>query len=254
MNKNKKGFTLIELLAVIVILAILMVIAVPQILKVIDSSRSSAAASSIKLVKEGIKTNVTSAELLSENPFTKEGNCYLFDFDNNNENVQNLTIDNKEKTGGSIKLCDGKFEDDTLTFDGSSSNDDKDTKANLLSYALKNDGVDTPYATITDKTNNSITISNSFGHDGTLSISKEFDKKYSKIYVKGHRGTTYSPGWLNFYLGYCDSSCHNPEVHYPQPDTDFEYSFDIPAQATDIKSFYIGWAYGDFTITQWYLE
>ena len=118
--KKNKGFTLIELLAVIVILAILMVIAVPKILDVIESSRTSAAESSIKLIKEGIKTNVAAAELTT-NPFTKTDECYLFDFDTPNANVNNLDIENKEKTGGSIKLCNGKFFDDTLTFDGSSS-------------------------------------------------------------------------------------------------------------------------------------
>ena len=54
--RNNKGFTLIELLAVIVILAVLMVIAIPKILNVIESSRNSAASSSIKLLKDSIKT------------------------------------------------------------------------------------------------------------------------------------------------------------------------------------------------------
>ena len=58
---NKKGFTLIELLAVIVILAIIMVIAVPKLLDVINASKNSAADSSIKLVKDAIKTQVTTA-------------------------------------------------------------------------------------------------------------------------------------------------------------------------------------------------
>ena len=55
--KKNKGFTLIELLAVIVILAIIMVIAVPQILNVIDSSRTSAWKNSVKLVANSIQTN-----------------------------------------------------------------------------------------------------------------------------------------------------------------------------------------------------
>ena len=55
--KKNKGFTLIELLAVIVILAIIMVIAVPQILNVIDSSRTSAWRNSLKLVANSINTN-----------------------------------------------------------------------------------------------------------------------------------------------------------------------------------------------------
>lgn len=43
MKNNKKGFTLIELLAVIVILAIIALIAVPQVLKILNSARKSAA-------------------------------------------------------------------------------------------------------------------------------------------------------------------------------------------------------------------
>ena len=52
---NKKGFTLIELLAVIVILAIIMVIAIPQILKVIDSSRTSAWKDNVKMIERAKK-------------------------------------------------------------------------------------------------------------------------------------------------------------------------------------------------------
>ena len=43
MKMNKKGFTLIELLAVIVILAIIALIAVPQVIKILNSARQSAA-------------------------------------------------------------------------------------------------------------------------------------------------------------------------------------------------------------------
>lgn len=43
MKNNKKGFTLIELLAVIVILAVIALIAVPQVLKILNSARKSAA-------------------------------------------------------------------------------------------------------------------------------------------------------------------------------------------------------------------
>lgn len=43
MKMNKKGFTLIELLAVIVILAIIALIAVPQVIKILNSARKSAA-------------------------------------------------------------------------------------------------------------------------------------------------------------------------------------------------------------------
>ena len=40
---SKKGFTLIELLAVIVILAIIALITVPQVIKILNKSRISAA-------------------------------------------------------------------------------------------------------------------------------------------------------------------------------------------------------------------
>ena len=46
----KKGFTLVELLAVIIILAVILIIAIPQVLKVIENSRSEAFTSSVKSV------------------------------------------------------------------------------------------------------------------------------------------------------------------------------------------------------------
>ena len=62
---NKKGFTLIELLAVIVILAIIMVIAIPQILKVIDSSRTNAWENNIKLIEKAIETNDATEDVMA---------------------------------------------------------------------------------------------------------------------------------------------------------------------------------------------
>lgn len=43
MKMNKKGFTLIELLAVIIILAVIALIAVPQVIKILNQARQSAA-------------------------------------------------------------------------------------------------------------------------------------------------------------------------------------------------------------------
>ena len=118
MNKNK-GFTLIELLAVIVILAILMVVAVPKILNVIENSRKSAAESSIKLVKDAIKTQVTSGSIMGTNFTSDESGCYTFDFDDQeNGNAKELQLKNKENITGMIKYCNGTFSDDTLNFDG----------------------------------------------------------------------------------------------------------------------------------------
>ena len=118
MNKNK-GFTLIELLAVIVLLAILMVIAVPKILNVIENSRKSAAESSIKLVKDAIKTQVTSESMMGTNFTSDESGCYTFNFDDQTSgNAKELQLKNKENITGAIKYCNGKFSDDTLAFNG----------------------------------------------------------------------------------------------------------------------------------------
>ena len=118
MNKNK-GFTLIELLAVIVILAILMVISVPKILNVIENSRKSAAESSIKLVKDAIRSQVTSESMMGTNFTSDESGCYTFNFDDlENGNAKELQLKNKENITGAIKYCNGNFTNNTLVFDG----------------------------------------------------------------------------------------------------------------------------------------
>ncbi len=118
MNKNK-GFTLIELLAVIVLLAILMVIAVPKILNVIENSRKSATESSIKLVKDAIKTQVTSGSIMGTNFTSDESGCYTFNFDDQTSgNAKELQLKNKENITGTIKYCNGNFTNNTLSFDG----------------------------------------------------------------------------------------------------------------------------------------
>ena len=117
--KKEKGFTLIELLAVIVILAILMVVAVPKILNVIENSRKSAAESSIKLVKDAIKTQVASGNIVGNNLTSDENGCYTFNFDDQNSgNAKELNVKNKEKIKGTIKYCNGTFSEDTLKFNG----------------------------------------------------------------------------------------------------------------------------------------
>ena len=128
--KKEKGFTLIELLAVIVILAILMVIAVPKILNVIENSRKSAAESSIKLVKDAIKTQVTSGSIMGTNFTSDESGCYTFNFDDQTSgNAKELQLKNKENITGTIKYCNGTFSDDSLKFDGNSiSKDDTNEK------------------------------------------------------------------------------------------------------------------------------
>jgi len=117
--KKEKGFTLIELLAVIVILAILMVVAVPKILNVIENSKKSAAESSIKLVKDAIKTQVTSGSIMETNFTSDESGCYTFNFDDQTSgNAKELQLKNKENITGTIKYCNGTFSDDTLVFNG----------------------------------------------------------------------------------------------------------------------------------------
>ena len=123
---KKKGFTLIELLAVIVILGIITVIAVPKVLDIINKSRESATSSSIKLVKDAIKTQIASSDLTGP-VFTKETDgCYLFNFDDQTTgNAKALEIRNKDKVSGSIKYCNNTFSDDTLKFDGNSISKDE---------------------------------------------------------------------------------------------------------------------------------
>ena len=123
---KKKGFTLIELLAVIVILGIITVIAVPKVLDIINKSKESAASSSIKLVKDAIKTQVASSDLTGP-VFTKETDgCYIFNFDDQaTGNAKILEIRNKDKVSGSIKYCNNTFSDDTLKFDGNSISKDE---------------------------------------------------------------------------------------------------------------------------------
>ena len=118
MNKNK-GFTLIELLAVIVILAILMVISVPKILNVIENSKKSAAESSIKLLKDAIKTQVTSGDMTETNLVSDESGCYTFNFDDQTiGNAKELKLKNKDKIKGTIKYCNGNFVNNSLSFNG----------------------------------------------------------------------------------------------------------------------------------------
>ena len=108
--KKEKGFTLIELLAVIVILGIITVIAVPKVLDIINKSRESAASSSIKLVKDAIKAQISSSDLTGSE-FTKESDgCYIFNFDDQaSGNVKVLEIKNKDRVSGSIKYCNNTF-------------------------------------------------------------------------------------------------------------------------------------------------
>ena len=121
--KKKKD---LELLAVIVILGIITVIAVPKILDIINKSRNSAVNSSLKLVKDAIKTQIASSDLTGP-VFTKETDgCYVFNFDDQTTgNPKELSIKNKDRVSESIKYCNNTFSDDTLKFDGNSISKDE---------------------------------------------------------------------------------------------------------------------------------
>ena len=183
---KKKGFTLIELLAVIVILAIITVIAVPKVLDIINKSRGSAASSSIKLVKNAIKTQIASSDLTGP-VFTKETDgCYVFNFDDQTTgNAKILEIRNKDKVSGSIKYCNNTFSDDTLKFDGNSiSKGDKNKiickRASILhtEECTQTDGSlycsGAGYTTSGSKGTSTITYGN-LGTSGTLSSGDAFD-------------------------------------------------------------------------------
>ena len=200
---KKKGFTLIELLAVIVILGIITVIAVPKVLDIINKSKASTASSSIKLVKDAIKTQVASSDLTGP-VFTKEiDGCYLFNFDDQTTgNAKILEIRNKDKVSGSIKYCNNTFSDDTLKFNGNSVSKDDINKiickrATTLhtEECTQTDGSlycsGAGYTTSGSKGTSTITYGN-LGTSGTLSSGDAFDCD-----VNGDG--TYNPDTERFY-------------------------------------------------------
>ena len=173
--EKEKGFTLIELLAVIVILAILMVVAIPKILNVIENSRKSAAESSIKLVKDAIKTQVASESMTGTNFTSDASGCYTFNFDDQTSgNAKELQLKNKENITGTIKYCNGNFTNNTISFDG------QDMKTIVCKRATKlhtenctqTDG--TYYCSGAGLTGKTITYG-SLGTKGTLKSGDAFD-------------------------------------------------------------------------------
>ena len=201
---KKKGFTLIELLAVVVILGIITVIAVPKVLDIINKSRESASNSSIKLVKDAIKTQIASSDLIGP-AFTKETDgCYVFNFDDQTSgNAKVLEIKNKDKVLGSIKYCNNTFSDDTLKFDGNSISKDEPKGKIICKRATT---LHTEECTYTDSTlycsgagyttsgskkTSTITYGN-LGTNGTLTTGDAFDCD-----VNGDG--TYDPNTERFY-------------------------------------------------------
>ena len=103
---DRKGFTLIELLAVIVILAIIMVIAVPQILNVIENSRSSAWKSNVKMIADGIELGKTmTSSGLATKDFDIDKVCTAASSDSINESLRAVADVSDEDT---TVTCAGK--------------------------------------------------------------------------------------------------------------------------------------------------
>ena len=242
--KKEKGFTLIELLAVIVILGIITVIAVPKILDIINKSRNSAVNSSLKLVKDAIKTQIASSDLTGP-VFTKETDgCYVFNFDDQTTgNSKELSIKNKDRVSGSIKYCNNTFSDDTLKFDGNSISKDEPKGKIICKRATK---LHTEECTQTDeslycsregytasgsKGTSTITYGN-LGTKGSLNSGDAFDCD-----VNGDG--EYNPGTERFYYvsDYYNTSTKKFEsdtavliyfnnVNSGNPSTDSTYAYD----------------------------
>ena len=117
--RKKDGFTLIELLAVIVILAIIALIAVPQVMKILNQARVSAAEDSTYGVYNATQDYVSKVMLDNGGDFP--GGELTFTCDNTSCKLDNYatlvsegynleeTLDYKGKkaTGGTIKITDG---------------------------------------------------------------------------------------------------------------------------------------------------
>lgn len=105
MKMNKKGFTLIELLAVIVILAIIALIAVPQVLKILNSARQSAAEDSAYGIIKAAESYV--ATYMMEHQGDWEGNV-TFTCDTNGacKTTDDVTLDFKgsKPTAGTVTI------------------------------------------------------------------------------------------------------------------------------------------------------
>ena len=82
MKMNKKGFTLIELLAVIVILAIIALIAVPQVIKILNSARQSAAEDSAYGIIKAAESYVATYMMENQGDWISGDETIIFDCSN----------------------------------------------------------------------------------------------------------------------------------------------------------------------------
>lgn len=127
--KNKKGFTLIELLAVIVILAIIALIAVPQVLKILNKARLSAAEDSTYGIVSSAENYITNFMLKntgalpnSDIEFTCSSNsCTLTTelTDYNIEDLSTLEYSGTKATSGTVTITStGDIEVEDLVING----------------------------------------------------------------------------------------------------------------------------------------
>lgn len=266
--KNRKGFTLIELLAVIVVLAVIMVIAVPKILDVIESSRESAVNSSIKLVKDAIKMQITTASMSGVTFVKDEKNCYEFDFSNKNTNVKNLNVKNKENVSGKLQYClninsennnsNGKFYSSELKVDGYSPTisdpEIKVTRIDIINEVINGNYETGNNITVTVKTDDSgkkyLNLFSPFAGNGRLQYNKDLDKyKVKSIYIKGHRNSSGgNSNYRHFYLsGFA--------TYFPSAGEDFEYSYELKdTDGLGERGVWIEFCLGDFDITEFYFD
>ena len=256
--KQEKGFTLIELLAVIVILSVLIVVAIPKTLNVIEKSRESTAKSSIKIVKDAIRMQISSVDIVGTDFISDESGCYTFDFDNQiSGNAEELKLKNKEKISGSIKYCNGNFLEDTLAFnDVKSVSKVDDKKINLLNELL-NDNYTTDNMSVT-KYDNYVSLYSSYGSDGIVILKKQYNpKKYTKMIIKGKRIDGDS-SFYHLFPGYTtDLSSWGAGLNtfYPESDESFNYTIDLNLSDSIVNIYpRIQFCVGTIEIYEWYLE
>ena len=164
MLKDRKAFTLIELLAILIILSAIALITVPQILNVIDDSKSSAADDTIKAVEKAASLYASAIDLDTENSLP-----VTVTFENG---VSYYQFDGGTKTKGNLLELKGKLPENGKVI----INEDKSYEYQVYNpsekVCIKNDI--TNYLTTA---NNSITVTN-FANEvnrcisvGTLNVS-----------------------------------------------------------------------------------
>ena len=144
-KKNEKAFTLIELLAVIVILAIIALIAVPQVLRIINQARRSAAEDSTYGVAETAQAYIADMMLANGADYPSidvefecnNDGCKLTDASKTaltNEGLtykETLDIKGKKPTAGTVRISNGghiitaeglKISGFTCSYDGEKAN------------------------------------------------------------------------------------------------------------------------------------